>query len=168
MRGTEGAALTKAVQPCPPGDPSLLSAVLTAVRELQISMQNVLAAVSTFVIPSLLVVVGTPMSVAIACGACVVLWFLLLKACRYTGSMLAVFLVGGVLSGLIICAGFAVSALAIPQPVIVSPNERFTLSDGQQGVLTEFKITITTDAAPSSRRASITSSGCREIRDYGA
>lgn len=85
------------------------------------------------------------MPVVIACGFCAINWFILIKASRYAQSRAKLCLAGLLISAAFISIGNAISIGIKPGPVVVDPKGSFPLANGKNGVLTEFKVTNTTD-----------------------
>jgi hypothetical protein len=88
------------------GKVGLLSALQRVLQELEISLQNVLTLVGTFVIPLVAYAFGAQMAVAVGIGLSIVLWFLLVKSARYARSKTTLIVVGFALSAMLIGAGF--------------------------------------------------------------
>jgi hypothetical protein len=94
----------------------LFSALRRAVNELSVSLQNVLAFAATFAIPFVVTVLGAPLSVALAAGLCLVIWFFVAKTIKYVKSRTTLVLSGTACTAVVMITAFVISALLKPTP----------------------------------------------------
>src|SRR5436190_1140321 len=83
-------------------------ALLRTIQGLQVSLQNILSIIAVFVVPFVVSILGEPMSIAVAAGSCVLLWFILIKALPHVRSKIFLFTFGGVCTVLVAITGFVI------------------------------------------------------------
>src|ERR1017187_6581356 len=89
----------------------LPSAMWRTIKELNISTQNVLAFIATFVIPFVASVLGVRLAVALAVGICVIIWFVVFKTLGHVKSRRMLIGSGMVGTAGVLMAGFITSAV---------------------------------------------------------
>jgi hypothetical protein len=127
----------------------LPSALRRTIRDLNISTQNVLAFIATFVIPLVATVLGARLVVALAVGVCVVIWFLVLKTAGHVKSRFALIGFGVVCTALVLITGFIASAVitkannasAPPQPA--PPQQHYETHGAQSPIMPDNKGSVT-------------------------
>jgi hypothetical protein len=127
----------------------LPSALLRTIRDLNISTQNVLAFIATFVIPFVASVLGARLVVALAVGVCVVIWFLVLKTFRRVKSRFALIGSGMVCTVLLLAAGFIASSVmtkpssATSPPQIPPPRQHYETHGSQSPIMPDNRGSVT-------------------------
>jgi len=136
---------------------SLARALLRSARDLEISLQNCLTVAGVIVIPLAIFWlgargVGAPVPPAIALGTLVPLWYFVLKTDKYAESRLALFSFAGVVTALIVVAGFGIasavsrtpSAPNLGHPVqALPPQQRYETHGAQSPIMPDNKGSVT-------------------------